>query len=81
MMYAIIDSCGRQYKVSEGDVVLFEKLEVEEGKKVMKPSTPTRNGYTFVGWTLNGSNYNFNSAVKGNITLVAKWEKNKTEDK
>ena len=34
MMYAIIDSCGRQYKVSEGDVVLFEKLEVEEGKKV-----------------------------------------------
>ena len=33
-MYAIIESCGRQYKVSEGDVVFFEKLEVEEGKKV-----------------------------------------------
>ena len=33
-MYAIIESCGRQYKVSEGDVVFFEKLNVEEGKKV-----------------------------------------------
>ncbi len=33
-MYAIIESCGRQYKVSEGDVVFFEKLEAEEGKKI-----------------------------------------------
>ena len=33
-MYAIIESCGRQYKVAEGDVVFFEKLEGEEGKKV-----------------------------------------------
>ena len=32
--YAIIESCGRQYKVAEGDVVFFEKLDVEEGKKV-----------------------------------------------
>ena len=33
-MYAIIESCGRQYKVSEGDIVFFEKLDAEEGKKV-----------------------------------------------
>ncbi|MCI9246524.1 MAG: 50S ribosomal protein L21 [Clostridia bacterium] len=33
-MYAIIESCGRQYKVTQGDVVFFEKLDVEEGKKV-----------------------------------------------
>lgn len=33
-MYAVIESCGRQYKVSEGDVVYFEKLNAEEGKKV-----------------------------------------------
>ena len=33
-MYAIIESCGRQYKVSEGDVVFFEKLDTEEGKAV-----------------------------------------------
>ena len=33
-MYAIIESCGKQYKVVEGDVVFFEKLDAEEGKKV-----------------------------------------------
>ena len=33
-MYAIIESCGKQYKVAQGDVVFFEKLDVEEGKEV-----------------------------------------------
>ena len=33
-MYAIIEACGRQYKVEEKEVVFFEKLEEEEGKKV-----------------------------------------------
>ena len=33
-MYAIIEACGRQYKVAEGDIVFFEKLDAEEGKKV-----------------------------------------------
>ena len=33
-MYAIIEACGKQYKVVEGDVVFFEKLDTEEGKKV-----------------------------------------------
>ena len=34
-MYAVIESCGKQYKVAEGDVVFFEKLDAEEGKKVI----------------------------------------------
>ena len=33
-MYAIIESCGKQYKVTEGDIVFFEKLDAEEGKKI-----------------------------------------------
>ncbi len=33
-MYAIIESCGKQYKVTEGDVVFFEKLDAEEGKTI-----------------------------------------------
>ena len=32
-MYAIIEACGKQYKVAEGDVVFFEKLDAEENKK------------------------------------------------
>ena len=33
-MYAIIETGGKQYKVSEGDVVFIEKLAVEEGAAV-----------------------------------------------
>ena len=33
-MYAIIATGGKQYKVSEGDVVRVEKLDVEEGSTV-----------------------------------------------
>lgn len=46
---------------------------VVEGNKATSPANPTREGYTFNGWTLNGSNYNFNNAITGNITLVASW--------
>ena len=33
-MYAIIEACGKQYKVAEGDLVLVEKLDAAEGEKV-----------------------------------------------
>ena len=33
-MYAIIVTGGKQYKVSEGDVIKVEKLDVEAGKKI-----------------------------------------------
>ena len=33
-MYAVIEACGKQYKVEEKDVVFFEKLDTAEGKKV-----------------------------------------------
>ena len=33
-MYAIIATGGKQYKVSEGDVIYVEKLDAEEGNTV-----------------------------------------------
>ena len=33
-MYAVIVTGGKQYKVSEGDTLFVEKLEVEEGSSV-----------------------------------------------
>ena len=47
---------------------------IEAGQKATKPADPTKAGYDFKGWTLNGSAYDFNSAVNGDITLVATWE-------
>ena len=34
MTYAVIATGGKQYKVSEGDIIEIEKLDVEEGKDV-----------------------------------------------
>ena len=34
LMYAIIETGGKQYKVSEGDVIRVEKLDAESGKEV-----------------------------------------------
>ncbi len=33
-MYAIIEACGKQYKVAEGEEIFMEKLSVNEGEKV-----------------------------------------------
>ena len=34
-MKAIIETGGKQYYVNEGDVIYVEKLDLEEGKKVV----------------------------------------------
>lgn len=34
-MYAVIKTGGKQYRVSEGDVLFIEKLEVEAGDQVV----------------------------------------------
>ena len=47
--------------------------EVNEGKKVEKPENPTKEGYKFLGWYLEDKEYDFNTEVKNNMTLKAKW--------
>lgn len=50
--------------------------QATEGETVTKPSNPTRDGYTFIGWYYNNAQYNFSTVITSNITLTAKWEKN-----
>lgn len=49
--------------------------EVAEGEKVTKPKDPTREGYKFVEWLSESKTYNFNTAVKSDLTLTAFYEK------
>ena len=44
---------------------------VTAGAKATVPNPPSRNGYKFIGWMLNGGAYNFDLPVNNNITLVA----------
>ena len=46
-MYAIIATGGKQYKVSEGDVIDVEKLDVETGKEVTFDQVLAIGGETF----------------------------------
>ena len=39
-------------------------------------STPTREGYTFIGWYNGDSSYNFATPVTSDVTLTAHWKKN-----
>ncbi len=49
-------------------------VTVDDGEKVAKPADPTKDGFVFAGWYLGDTEYDFNSAVEGDITLKAKWE-------
>ena len=48
-------------------------VDVEVGETAPEPTDPTKAGYTFAGWYLDGVAYDFTSPVTGNITLVAQW--------
>ena len=50
-------------------------VSVKKDATISKPSNPTRDGYTFDGWFLDGKLFDFSSKISGNITLEAKWSK------
>ena len=47
---------------------------VTAGETATKPTNPTKDGYDFVEWQLNGVAYDFSQPVNADITLKAKWE-------
>ena len=49
---------------------------VSNGSRATRPANPTKEGYTFDCWTFGLLEYNFNSPVTQNITLVAQWTAN-----
>ena len=48
---------------------------VAKGELATAPADPTRDGYTFLGWFHNENPWSFETPVKGNMILVAHWEK------
>ena len=85
-MYAIIEACGRQYKVEEGMEVFFEKLNVEEGKTVTfdKVILVFNNGKVDVGNpTISGAKVEGKviSNGRGKKILVYKYKAKKNERK
>lgn len=59
---------------SQGGSPVTTKL-VNKGSRVTAPPAPTKEGYIFAGWMLNGKTFNFNTAIYDSITLTASWTK------
>ena len=78
----IIDSSETRIKADaiSWDVVftdgfgkVLSEVEVKDGQSAEAPKNPTKEGYTFSGWD------KAFDKVTGNLTIAAKWIKNKTE--
>ena len=55
---------------------------VEAGSKALRPSDPTKSGYTFAGWFADSnltSSFDFNTPINANTTVYAKWTETKKE--
>ena len=50
-----------------------ETQDVDEGQTVSEPTAPTKMGYAFAGWTLNGTAYDFSTPITADIELIASW--------
>lgn len=64
------------YKItfdSDGGNYTPEEQYVKNGGKVIEPKAPTKGEAVFSSWTLDGSEYNFSTPVKSDITLKATY--------
>lgn len=57
------------------DGTKIDPVMVRCGNPVAQPITPSKAGYYFSGWFLNGSKYNFSTPVTSDITITAEFTK------
>ena len=67
-MKAIIETGGKQYNVQVGDVIYVEKLDIEEGKKVVFDKVLMANGVI-------GNPYVSGASVEGKVVKNGKGKK------
>ena len=56
-----------------GGTGTISNQNIAQNGTVTAPAEPSRTGFVFLGWFLNGNEYDFNVPVTSNMTLVAKW--------
>lgn len=66
-----------KFDLNGGDGNIADQ-KVKEGSTIDRPANPTREGYTFTGWQLNGKDYDWNTPITTDIILTATWQKNET---
>ncbi len=56
----------------------IDDVKVNANGTMPKPANPTKEGYTFKSWQYNGKDFDFNTKINSNITLVATWTEGTT---
>ena len=72
MKYSVIQTGGKQYRVSEGDIIQIDKLPGKEGEEVVFPSVLL---YVTDGTVMLGNPYVKNLRVVGKLVRHTKGEK------
>ncbi len=56
------------------DDKVYKTVPVKENTTVTRPTPPTKTGYKFVKWQLNGVDFDFNTKITSETTLTAVFE-------
>ena len=46
---------------------------IRDGESAKKPWDPHKEGFTFIEWQYNGTAFDFNTAITGDITLIESY--------
>lgn len=61
-----------KFDTDGGNLVTEQYIKINE--KAYKPEEPIKDGYKFLGWYLDGKEYDFDTKVTKNLNIKAKWE-------
>ncbi len=78
------NSYSIRYYWNDGTDEVYQTDSIASASTIVKPSDPTRTGYTFEGWYQSADltmRFDFTSIVSKDIDLYAKWKKKETEVK
>ena len=53
---------------------LFEDKVIVYNGLVEEPAAPTKDGFSFLGWFVDGEEYDFDRPVKNDLTIQARWQ-------
>lgn len=75
LIILLLTSCkGKTYKVTFVDVDQeLASINVKKGDNLKDVDVPSKDGYIFVSWLLDGIDYDVNTPITEDITLSAKW--------
>ncbi len=74
----LLTSCNKGYKIElTVDNDLFYQANIHKGDTLEGVKVPTKEGYTFEGWYLDGEKFDITTPIEEDLKLEARFTKNK----